>query len=152
MHSNALTDGLLSELVNEENLLSAARRQLHEATIQYEVAVKKYAAVRDMVTDYLGRSPYKAKDLQWPNGRIPNGHFRFMNMSPGDAIVFALKEVDDAMGLNELLNYLVQGGLYSDSRKVNAALMQKAGIIKDADDKYRYEDKKKEDGKEDLPW
>lgn len=140
-----MTEGLLAELWQEETNLVEAEQRLDEARVRSSVASRKYAAVRDMVTEHLEQSPY-TKDFNWPPAliNIPKqpafGKHRFVHMKPGDAAVAALKEVDDPLALEEIVERVRIGGLRFPStmlnRMVNAALMKTGGIEKTEDGKY----------------
>lgn len=124
--SKQVQDGLLSELNTEGEALKKAAEAFWEAKAIWDVKVRKYAAVRDMITEQFGHSPYGDPTL-FPEHR----RFRFVMMKPGDAAEMALKEAKKPLTLQELVQELIAGGLAIDARAVNAALMQKGGITKD---------------------
>jgi hypothetical protein len=138
---------LLSELAKEELEVVEADNRLRLAQIAFELAVRRYAAVRDYVTQRLGSSPYSIK-TKWPEPYNVHtdfrGRYRFAQMEPGDAAVAALKETDTPMTLEEIVNHLRTGGLRVPSslltRSVNAALMRTTGIQKSEDGKYTYKE------------
>jgi len=147
-----LIRGLLTELVNEETALGDAKSQFAAARVRFDVASRKYAAVRDMVTAQLGHSPYM-KSFKWPVavGRLGAnlGQYRFTHMKPGDAIIAALKEGEEPLALEQIVERLSSGGIRFPksmlTRMVNAALMKTAGIEKTKNGKYIYPKEKPED-------
>jgi hypothetical protein len=147
----AVVRGLLKELVAEEGALAEADKQLAAARARFDVASRKYAAVRDMVQSYLGTSPYtQDNNTLFFNGGVYNpGAYRFIHMNPGDAVVAALKGAKEPMGLDEIVETLRRGRIRIAekilTRSVNAALMKTTGIEKTDDGKYRYVE-------EDLPF
>ena len=134
--SGALMQGLLDELVSEELNLGAVAHDLALTRNKWEVAGRKYAAVRDMVITQLGKSPYVLEGTEWPRGHgfdhpYVRGAFRFLHMNVGDAVVLALQESEQPLTLDQLVEKLKDGRGYPVPRAVNAALMQKAGVKKD---------------------
>lgn len=144
IENQRLISGLLNELLAEEETLGDADSQLKEARARFEVASRKYAAVRDMVTAYLGHSPYdetyRKKFLSVRN--FPPqllGRYRFVHMRTGAAIVAALKEVQEPVTLEDIVERLRSGGMRLVlPRMINAALMRTSGVEKTKDGKYRY--------------
>lgn len=150
-------EGLLKELAQEEESLREANNELNRARAQFQVASRKYAAVRNMVTEYLGRNPYSldAKRVLNPRpgfGTRLQGTFRFIHMRPGDAIIEVLKEAKDPLTLDEIVEVLSGGGIGITpnllTRTVNAALMRTTGVQKTEEGKYFY----KPDDVDDLPF
>jgi hypothetical protein len=151
-----VAQGLLDELAKEEDALEKADELYVEAKAKFDVATRKYAAVRDMVTNHLGYSPYEKGKLFW---RVPMGdgfthknfgRYRFMYLSAGEAIVRALDEVDEALNLTEITVRLRSGGVSIDEmpvRAINAALMKTNRVVKTEDGKYQLEPEP-----EDLPF
>ena len=134
---NAIIQGLLVELLHEEDLLSDAASALKEAQIRFEVASQKYAAVRDVVARHLGRNPRK----EWVSQQVRelSGRFRFIHMIPGNAVVAALAEAQEPMSLEQIVELLRAGTFRGASpRVVNAALMGTSRVEKTEDGKYRY--------------
>lgn len=134
-------------------MLSAEDRSVWEAKVAmertsaaYKAAAKKFMAIRDLVTEQLGGSPY-SEDL--PSNEYPTeGRLRFVGMAPGEACSQLLmevlaKDVDQKkpLSLARMLIALRKGGLDEvDSRTINAALMamvKRGEVIKDGD-KYKY--------------
>jgi hypothetical protein len=145
MADDAVTRGLLRELADEEKALAEADKQLQAARVGFDVASRKYAAVRDMVASYLGDSPYQKKyDRVFAEFSFYNpGRYRFIHMKPGDAVVAVLKEAEEPMTLDEIVQELRSGHIRISeatlTRAVNAALMKTSGVKKLKDGKYRYE-------------
>lgn len=147
---DGVTDGLLRELAKEEAALFVAELEFGEAEAKFEVASRKYAAVRDMVTKHLGYSPYIKPKEEWPHsaveqmGGFPLGDNRFIHMKTGDAVVAMLKETREPVTLEEIVKGLRRGGIRRAetilTRKVNAALMRTSGIEKTDDGKYWYQE------------
>ena len=124
---SSIQQGLLGELKAEEGKLGERYDEYREARSSYEVAGKKYAAVRDMVIQELGYNPYGVEQFPWPKGkslssRIGIGGFRFLYMRPGDAVAKVLKEATDPMTFEEINDQLEIGELRITLRRVNAAL------------------------------
>lgn len=147
-----LIQALLSELANEEVVLTDVEWQFKEARIKFDVSSRKYAAVRDMVTAQLGFSPYTIPIAGWPKTgqHLGNelGRHRFLHMKPGDAAVAVLKEVEEPLTLEDIIEKLASGGFRGANiykRIINAALMKTTGIEKNEDGKYKYEEPEPED-------
>lgn len=143
--SRPLMQGLLSELANEEMILGEVAHDLATARNKWEVASRKYAAVRDMVIDQLEKSPYLLSDQEWPSepmfiGPYERGAFRFVRMDVGDAVVLAMQEAATPLTLDELVERLADARGVGSPRAVNAALMRTGGVKKDEDrGTYTYE-------------
>jgi len=147
MDSHDLIDELFAELAIEEQNLVDKEEAAFKANINQEVAAKKYAAVRDMVEEQLGYSPYTKpldemppyiqKDFTDRGLKDFWGRHRFITMNTGDAIVMALSEVDVPVDLGTLAMRLQRGGLeFADIRSINAALIRTKGVKKTDDGKY----------------
>jgi hypothetical protein len=138
-----LARGLLEELLKEDQALVEAAGELEQARTRYQVASRKYAAVRDVVSAHLGRDPYALSlfSLGFYQDFPSKGRYRFLHMSPGDATVAALKESEEPMTLEEIIEKLASGGLRAPgmARMMNAALMRTTGVQKTEDGRYRYE-------------
>lgn len=142
--------GLFTELAKEESALAETDAVFRQARIKFDVASHKYAAVRDMVTEQLGFSPYLTEDATgpWPyETEQPelNGFYRFILMKPGDAIVAALKEMNEPLTLQQIQNRLINGRFPYPTRAINAALMRTKGVVKTDDDKYIYQEPEPEE-------
>jgi hypothetical protein len=147
-----VTDGLLIELAKEEVALIEADAELQYAQAKFDVASRKYAAVRDMVTAHLGKSPYSKGDVKWPSQALtmitnkfkPFGLYRFLHMKTGDATVDVLKEAKEPLTLEEIVEKVRAGGIRKSEtfliRAINAALMRTKGVEKTKDGKYKYKE------------
>jgi hypothetical protein len=148
-------DALIIELAKEEAEVAEADRKLQLARMEFDLATRRYAAVRDYVTGRLGSSPYLVT-VKWPEPYTKHtayrGRYRFVHMEPGDAAIAALKETDTSMSLEEIVARVLNGGLRMEgvpvSRVINAALMRTSGIEKTEDGKYTY----KELSPDDIPF
>ncbi|MCJ7654585.1 MAG: hypothetical protein MUO97_04670, partial [Dehalococcoidia bacterium] len=58
-HRKAVIEGLEQELNRQEEMLGGADAELKKAQAKFDVASRRYAAVRDTLTKYLGYSPYE---------------------------------------------------------------------------------------------
>jgi hypothetical protein len=146
--TDPIIQGLMQELAREDAALVEADEALTRARTRFQVASRKYAAVRDVVAQHLGRSPYSVSPPMWNSadgtfhhGFPSDGRFRFIYMAPGDAVVAALRESAEPMSLDEIVDRMQAGGLRLPglTRVVNAALINTPGVEKTADGKYRYE-------------
>lgn len=151
-----VSKGLLSALMEDEVSLQKADETLRAARSQYDVASRRFAAMREAVRERLGVSPY-SKNVQWPlrynaKGRYVHyseGHYRYVRMKVGDALAEALEESEEPLDLAGIVEVLNQGGLYvRDTRVVNAGLINTKGVKKLDDGRYTYEKEEEED----LPW
>jgi hypothetical protein len=135
--------GLVKELAKEDEALVEAAQDLQRARTQFEVTSRKYAAVRDVVAKHMHCSPYTVNLIPYGAGRsafLSNGRYRFIHMTPGDAAVAGLKESEEPMTLDEIVDKLKGGGFHvADPRSINAALMKTSRIQKTKDGRYRYE-------------
>ena len=153
--SAPVIDGLLVELAREERAALSAIQAVSDARVRYDVAVRKFAAVREAVAAAIGRSPY-APDVAWPVEageavREPErGRLRFILMPTGDAVVAALHEANQPLSLEQIIAHLRGGGLTLAPRAVNAALINTPGLTKQPDGRYEYKPKKA--GDDDLPF
>jgi hypothetical protein len=142
MPNKVVAGGMLIELAKEEKSTAVAGERLAQAQADFEIASRKYAAVRDATEDYLGRSPY-ASGVEWELDKDPDllvffldrplGRFRYIHMPIGNAIVAVLHENGGEMTLGEIAAALIQGGIaYPDQtlsgRSINAALMRTTRI------------------------
>ena len=150
----------IQELGKEENLLAAADEELARASGRYQVASKRYAAVREAVEGLLGRSPYEQEASHlWPptysdDGTeippwdAPNwGIYRYLSKGVGDAVAQELHDRGDPMDLEQLVEALKGGGLHVDARAVNASLLNMNGVTKLDGGTYMFGAPP-----EDLPW
>jgi hypothetical protein len=161
--SAATEQGLLTELFNEDKRLAEVAIEYSAARAKWEVASRRYAAVRDMVRSYVGQNPYSIAPVNFvgndTNGRpktfATGGRYRFMFMAVGDAIIAALTETKEPQSLDDLVARLREGGIGLSvaalTKSANAALMRKGGIEKTEDGKYFL--KPEENGEpDDLPF
>src|SRR5262249_48134118 len=128
----------------------------------YEIASKKFAVQRDVVTRYLGRSPYEHGStvfilLSQNPHRVEfqsKGRFRFVNMEVGEAATMVLRESTEPITLDEIVATLQRGGMGTAfpnvTRSVNASLINKAGIEKTEDGKYSVQ--REEDDLDSIPF
>ena len=146
-----VVEGLLNEMGSAESHLSIEDEKLREAQANFEVASRKYSALRDMTAKYMGQNPYvwilqHGGTIDWEI----SGRYRFIQMTIGAAVVAALQEMKEPAGLAEIAKKLRSGGVRRSPesliRAVNAALMRTKGIVKDKDNKYSFVEE------EDLPF
>jgi hypothetical protein len=121
-------DQTLHEALKEDEArLSAADGVRIEAQALYEVAVLRYAALRDAI-------------VSRHSGGVVTGPFRFIRMTMGDAIGAVLSEHGHSLNLQAIYEALKHGGFdVSDRRAVNAALINLRSIEKLQDGSYTYE-------------
>ena len=153
--SAPVVDGLLVELAREERAALSARQAVSDARVRYDVALRKFAAVREAVASAIGRSPY-APDVKWPVEareavrESDRGRLRFAHMPTGDAVVAALREANQPLGLEQIIIHAHRGGLTLTPRATNAALINTPGIVKQPDGMYMYRPEKA--GDDELPF
>ena len=141
---NAVGRGLVEELQIEEEKLGDHYFTYLGARAKYEVAARKYAAVRDVVIENLGYDPYVVDDFRWPDKQeyFDNGtrvgEFHYLFMKPGPAVVTILKAANQPLALADIHSQLQEGKSALTLRNVNAALMNTSGVKKQ-DDMYVYE-------------
>ena len=147
----AVIRGLEQELNMEEDLLSKADAKLKEAQTTFDVASRKYAAVRDTLTKYLGYSSYEkghgeVGEPVFENNEVVDvkfyGGYRFIHMTIGNAVIAALREADEPLTLEDIVQRLRKGNIGKSestlTRAVNAALMRTRGLQRNKDGKYFY--------------
>jgi hypothetical protein len=143
--------GLLNEMGEAEHNLVMEDERLREAQANFEVASRKYSALRDMTAKYVGQNPYvwilqQGGTIDWEI----TGRYRFIQMPIGAAVVAALQEMNEPVGLAEIAKKLRSGGVRRSPesliRAVNAALMRTKGVVKGKDNKYTFV------AEEDLPF
>jgi hypothetical protein len=150
-HRKAVIKGLEEELCRQEDMLRAADEELKVAQAKFDVASRKYAAIRDTLTKYLGYSPYNKEHGEviepvWNEDEIIDvvsyGKYRFIHMTIGNAVVAALMEAGEPLALEEVVKKLREGGIRKSestlTRAVNAALMRTKGVQKNRAGKYSY--------------
>lgn len=133
---------LITALANEEEAIAASDEALARARAVHDIAARKYAAVRDMVTERLGYSSYSPQAQgYWQTNSASHGKYRYMQMKTGDAVVEFLRDSDEPWDLDEIRTALIAGGLGgigSTPRGINAAVTNNSSIEKTKDGKYLY--------------
>lgn len=155
---DSISQGLLQALRLDEAELAKAHQAYLAAYSAWDVAGRRYAAMREAVRERIGQSPY-AKGVEWPqlsgNAHVEDmlrrGRFRYIRMDVGEAVVEVLQEADEPLDLGRIVPALRDGGLVvRDARTVNAALINTKGVKNLQNGTYEYE--KPETEEEDLPW
>lgn len=138
--------GAEAELIRMQGALDTAK-------LDFEVAARTYAVLRDMFKERFGESPYTGS---WAAGMAytygPNeddvasyGLFRYIHMTMGTAVVEALKHLGPTESIPEIVDHLEEGGLGASEgaavspRAVNAALRRTTGVERDAQGRYYVE-------------
>ena len=141
----------LAELLEDEKVLNERMDVMREARTRYILASRRYSSTRNVVTGWLEESPYSKDFSDWVergNQAFQIGKFRFVHMLPGDAVKEVLRESEQPLTLDEIVEILHTGGYgvtappptpFVPSRTINAALLKTSGIEKTADDRYRYD-------------
>lgn len=131
---------MMTALAQEDKALVEMRRQLDDARAQWEVASRKFAAVRDLAAERLGRNPYTVDPIEYDVTFASEGRFAFLLMNPGDAAVEVLRASENPMTLEEIYMAARAGGLRAATpRMLNAALMKTTGVKKSKDGRYEFE-------------
>jgi len=153
---DSVSQGLLNALKEDEEAIVKAYRGLADARTTFDVASRRYAAMREAVRARLGASPY-SKEVDWPakTRREKTSHyefrFRYVEMQVGDAVTEVLSTSEETLTLDEIATQLSSGGLhFRDIRAINAALINTKNILK-LEDGYRYEEEPIDDT-DDLPF
>ena len=140
---------VIVELVRQEEAVAEADRTLDLARGRYELAAKRYAAVRDAVYAMLETNPYgdpseigtcpdDPSNPGEPYFANPNfGQYQFLYKTVGEAVIEALECSTHPLTLNELTAELRDGHLDTDARAVNASLLNMKGVEKSPDNTYR---------------
>lgn len=138
--ADVTTKGLIEELVKEDEQMLAAEEAYQQARMRMQLAMRRYAAIRDYVTERLRDSPYREPGKYGINAFPSGGRFRFAQLAVGDAIVAAFKEREPGgtMTFEEIMAALTSGGKLAAPRAVNAALMRTTGVEAVKGGKYRY--------------
>ena len=128
-----VTDETIEELASEENRLAIADGELARAKARYQVASRRYAAVRDATEEILGHSPYRP-DI-YTSGEPPPywGNFRYVGKGVGDAVLDFLRDSGGYWTLKEIVQHLSYRGLSTNARAVNASLLKMHGVAKDGE-------------------
>ena len=146
----------LGALETDEAELEAAGAQYAAARARLDVALQRYAALREYVAETLGYTPYHYT-VTWPNAvdgaEQRRGTYRFAGMGVGDAIIEVCRErfgraidpttfaefdrdqfLQATLTLEEITGLLSGGGLGFPepvtARAVNAALMRTTGLTR----------------------
>ena len=123
--------------------------------ILYDLAARRYAAVRDMVEEMNGgKSPYDSECglplwAALPEGAPHSaassfGRYRYLFKPVGDAVREALEDVGQPIDISNLVKLLREGGLSTDARAVNASLLNMKGILRTPTGHYSLEPPKDE--------
>lgn len=139
----------LQELQKEDIALHEAELAMEKARFDFELALRRYALVRDVVRQRFGVIPGSAPEdsigeyidlLEERPDREPFptlGRWRFVHMPPGEAVVAALDEATQPLMLDELLALLRTGGMeIPDGRTINAALRNTTRVRRLPDGRY----------------
>ena len=85
-----LVENYLSALETDEAEIQSAGEEYRRAQARVNVALRRYTALRDFLTETLGCTPY-ASHVKWPDSRhidpSTRGRYRYAGMKVGDAIV-----------------------------------------------------------------
>lgn len=146
----------LGALETDEAEIDAAGAQYAVARARLDVALRRYAALREFVTETLGYTPYH-HTVAWPDAvagaEQRRGNYRFAGMGVGDAIIEVFLErfggaiapatfaefdreqfLQATLTLEEITEVLSGGGLGFPepvtARAVNAALMRTTGLTR----------------------
>jgi len=132
---------LMMALSREDAELMEMKRQLDAIRIGWQLATRKYTAVRDLFIEKFGVNPYSLNPDEFGASSFQSsGRFRFILMNPGEAAMQVLRETENELSLEEITGFLRGGGLgFTDARTVSAALMKKGGITQTKEGKYRYD-------------
>jgi len=151
---DSVSQGLLSALQEDETAIVKAYRALADARTKFDVATRRYAAMREAVRARLGVSPY-SKEVIWPGAHYESRYefrFRYVEMQVGDAVTEVLYNSEEPLALEDIAAQLVSGGLlFRDIRAINAALINTKNILKLEDGKYCFEEEPPDDV-DDLPF
>ena len=129
-------------LDREEAGLAEAHGALAKAQIEFDVASRKYAALRDLFAEKFVEPPYSVGSMTLSSTRGGSrGRYRFIHMVASDAIIAALMESEEPLSLGALYRLLETGGWALETggpslRSINAALMKTTGVTKTDDDRY----------------
>lgn len=143
MITDAEATDLLKALHDEETNLTQAVHRQRLANTEYDLASSRFAAIRDLVKRrFSGESPYSDRMRQRfeTNTPLRMDDYRFLGMNPADAAMEVVQESSYPLPLEEIFDRLVKGGLRGPNllRSVNAGLMNRTGIKKDAEGAYYY--------------
>jgi hypothetical protein len=142
MANTALADGLLKEMAEAESGVFDSYMALQSARTRYQIAARKYAALRDVAGEILGAHPYDPS-IEWPADALKamdgkeRGGFQYIYTPVGRAILYVLQAAENPLTLEEIYSALYRGELTTSMRAVNAALMKLANVEK-VGETYRY--------------
>jgi hypothetical protein len=147
VRSPGIIENYLAELDKDEHVIAEAAAGYEAAKARLDVGLRRFIALRDFVTEQMGRSPYGYYDrnVPWPEPDFDpfgegfeRGRFRFAGMNIGDAILEVLREElakypqNPWLSFENIVERLSEGGLgFPDgvqARAVNAALLKTIGI------------------------
>ena len=139
----------LEDLTREEARLATADGELARAKARYQVASRRYAAVRDVAEEMLGQNPYHPDAYMTFWERLDEmppdwGNFRYLGKGGGDAVLDFLWSRGGCWTLREIVQHLSYGGLSTNARAVNASLLKMKGVTKDGEH-YQFGDKEIQD-------
>lgn len=158
MNENTIVGGLIEEMVKEEVAANEAAAEFNAVRVKYEVALRKYAAIRDAAESVLGKSPY-APDVKWPYDAqaleiqaLPRpGRFRFVYKPVGEAVMSVLMEAEQPLTLEAISESLKLGSAAATPRAVNATVTNNNRVEKLEDGRYRYV-APEPSAEDDSPW
>ena len=111
MASNEENRQVLTALSIEAERFQAANEKLQQARVEFELSARRFAAVRDMATEYLKSFPYnKAERELWPNMAPVGQEYRFVLMTPGDSVIEVLREAGEPLSAPVIMHRIAQGG------------------------------------------
>jgi len=143
-------------LYNEDAALAEAHRQLDAARVAYQLASRKFKAIRDMFIEYYGVNPFSlVPETYGASHFVSEGRFRFLGMNPGQAAVQILMEASEPLTADAIIKRLRNGGLYvPDARTVSTALIRQGNVAQTADGRYQYapDEEDEEVVEEDIPF
>ena len=150
MATDKLGDIYYGALRERQSVLDSAFDAVTEAKARYALAVREYAAARDLIMDVYDGSPYQKGGNRSRGQKLDSGKFRYIFMDAGVAAREVLWEVWDTgqpMTLEDIVGHLENGGFgreydvepMTDKRRVSAALMRTSGIDSMGDGTYKAE-------------
>ena len=72
--TDVTTRALMEELVKEDEQMLSADENYQQARMRAQLALRRYSAVRDYVTERLGESPYRAPENGIIHDVLPHGN------------------------------------------------------------------------------
>jgi len=137
---------IVSRLADEAGRLEEAQTKLVAARTDFEIAVRNFAAVRDMATAHLNFPYGQFMEEIWPDRKMKGMEFRFALLPTGEAVLAALSEVEGPQTVFELMTRLVEGGanVFAEvsTRGITAALTRylQTRVDQVEGDKYQLKD------------